>query len=214
MSVFKISYQKYLVILAVIFSFYSCKTAGLYTSNPKERMAFAGTEFELMKNDSFSIRSWTDSYTIHVDEKGNRIFENDIMFRGYGTYECLDDSLQLTFVNEDSIRIELDLKRSDQMVEINLQTFSETNNVLYPQVDILDANGIRLDGTYIQVKDSFNYNIPIINKPTHIRLSGFEINIKDPIIDITKLSDGWHTVKKKSYNGYFSRGKKKIWFKF
>ena len=192
----------------------SCRTAGLYTSNPKSRAAFAGTEFRLTKTDSFFIRSWTDTYTTYVDGEGNRIFKEDIKYRGFGTYLCLDDSLALTFSNEDSISIVLDLESRDTSVKLTFQVFDELGNIMRPNADILDQSGSKIEGTIVQFRDTFDFEILKIEKPSQIQFSGFGMNFKNPIIEITDLESGQYVFKRKSYNGYFGKGEvKKIWFK-
>lgn len=202
------------VFLSIIFLLSSCRTAGLYTSNPKGNMGFAGNEFELTKTDSFFVRRWSDSHSNYVDGDGNRIFK-DYKYRGYGTYECRGDSMELTFCNEDSMTVVLDLERGNEKVKIALQVFNELGNMNYPHADILSSTGDKLGGTpIIHRLDTFHCEILNIQKPSQIKLHGFQLNIANPLIDISNLESGRHVIKRKSYNGYYPKGLvKNIWFK-
>jgi len=203
-----------LTILVAICFMTSCRTAGLYTSNPKGRGAFAGNEFHLMKNDSFKIIRWTDSYTVHSDGNGNQIFPSDDRYRGMGTYQCEGDSLALTFSNEDSITVKLDIERSKDSVHLTFKTYNELGNIFYPNATILDEDGTRIDGTVVQLEDVFHFSIDEEEKPAIIKLDGFGLNVENKEFDISEMQSGEYTLKRKSYNGYFRKGQvKKIWFK-
>ncbi len=203
------------ICLGVLFTLTSCRTPGLYTSNPKGKgMAFAGSTFRLTKTDSFFIKSWTDSHSIRSDKDGNRIFE-DYQYQGFGTYKCVGDSLELTVSNEDSIMVVLDLKRLNDTVVMDIQRFNEIGNSVYPHLDILDSNGSKIIGSPIVHRElTIHFEILKIREPTQIKLNGWLLNVSDPIVDISNLPDGRHVFKRKSYNGYFRKGEvKKIWFK-
>lgn len=203
-----------ILFLVIILLLASCRTAGLYTTNPKGKGTFAGTEIRLTKTDSFYIKSWTDNYTHYVDDKGNRIFKEDYRYRGYGTYKCLKDSMELTFFNEDSITVNLDIRKSDSLVNIELYILDEEGNVFIPNVDILDQSGNRIVSTIVQMKDTFNFSISKWKNPSHINLNGFGVNVRNPNIEIAYLESGQYSLKRKTYNGYFAKGvTQKIWFR-
>ncbi len=203
-----------LFFLGVIFLFASCRTAGLYTSNPKDKMAFAGTQFELTKKDSFFLSSWTDSHSRFMDKEGNEIFSEKYQFRGSGTYQCEGDSLELIFCNEDSITIKLDFEKRLTETEVTFQIFDELGNVSRPNVDILDSDNKIIRGTNIQFRDVYHFVIPNQEDINKIKIAGFGMRIENPIIDISSLEDGKYIFKRKSYNGYFAKGViKKIWYK-
>lgn len=201
------------MLLTFVFLLASCRTAGLYTSNPKDKMAFAGTEFHLMKNDSFSLRSWTDSHTNYIDSNGNRIFKEDYQYRGFGTFECLNDSLELTFSNTDSITLILEIKRDEDTLNLSFQIFNEVGQSMRSVVGIYTDQGERVEQAIFQLTDTFYFEIPIEDNPSQIRLQGFGYNLGNPVIHFLNLSDGRYVFTRKSYNGYFQKGTvKKIWF--
>ena len=204
----------FVFFVGVVFLFSSCRTAGLYTSNPKGKgVAFAGNTFHLTETDSFFIKKWSDSQSIRSDKDGNRIFK-DYQYQGFGTYKCIGDSLELTIVNEDSILVILDLKSHNDSIIIAIQKINELGNSVYPNLDILDSNGSKITGTpLIHRQLTFHCEILKKSEPTQIKLNGFRLNLSNPIINISNLEDGRHIFKRKSYNGYFAKGVKKIWFK-
>lgn len=208
------SFADLFTVLCFLLLFSSCRTVGLYSSNPKSKIAFAGTEFHLTKSDSFFLRSWTDSYSRYVDEDGNRIFKEEYQYRGYGTYDCDGDSLELTFCNGDSITIKLDLDKRKEETEITFQIFDELGNITFPNVQIIgDANQI-IRRTLVQIEDTYNFVLPNLEHPQRIKIKGFGMSIENPIIDFSTLGSGSYTFKRKTYDGYFTNGEvKKIWFR-
>ena len=99
------------MVFCFLLLFSSCQTVGLYSSSRKSKIAFAGTEFHLTQSDSFFLRSWTDSYSRYIDKNGNRIFKKEYQYRGYGTFVCEGELLDLTFCNDDFITIILNLDK-------------------------------------------------------------------------------------------------------
>ena len=208
-------FSLHLVLVAVGLLLFKtgCRTAGMYTSNPRDKMAFAGTQFELTKSDSFYLTSWTDNFIRLFDENGNQIFERDNQYRGYGTYQCSGDSLSLHFCNEDSITVQLGINRLDSIVNLSIYIYDEQGMLLHPDVDLLDEEGIKVQRLFNEYKDVFNFEIDSKDKPSLMKLKSRWLNIENPTVDLSVLEDGDHTIKRKSYNGYFAKGVRTIWFK-
>jgi|GEM_PF-5418485 len=108
----------------------------------------------------------------------------------------------------------LDIERHDDTISITVERFNELGNAIFPHVDILDDIGDKIVGTPIaHRKNTIRFDIVKDMNPSQIKLSGWVVNVADPIIDFSELENGRHAFKKKSYNGYFAKGVKKIWFK-
>lgn len=200
-------------LVGLILLLNSCRTAGLYTSNPRDKMAFAGTELELTRSDSFYLTSWTDNFVRLIDENGDQIFEVDNRYRGFGTYQRFGDSLALNFCNEDSITLRLGIDRLDSIVNLSVFIYNEKGVLLSPDVDIFDKEGNKVQRLYNEYKDVFHFEISSKDNPSRIKMKSRWLNIDNPIIDLSALDDGNHIIKRKSYNGFFKKGLKTIWFK-
>lgn len=198
-------------LMLILFSS-SCSTTGHFTSNPRDRMAHAGTEF-IIKSDSFKINSWTDNYSLYVDSLGNRIWK-DNKYRGIGTYTRIKDSLQLTFKNYDSVSVHI-VFSEDAMTRKYVISFSnELNNVANYPFSIKDKTGEVLEHVLIPFKDSYTISIEKNKNPSLLHISGVGVRIGEPKINLNDLSEGVNVIKLKSYNGYFAHNEKvTIWAK-
>ena len=177
-------------------------------------MAFAGTEFHLTSSDSFFLRSWTDNFSRYVDKEGNRIFKEEYQYRGFGTYDCDGDSLELTFCNEDSITVKLDLEKRNNETEFIFYIYDELGNITSPNVQIIGDTTQVIRRTIVQLEDVYHFVIPNHENPHFITIEGFGMSIENPIIDISTLVSGSYVFKRKTYDGYFAKGRvKKIWFR-
>ena len=202
-----------LIFIGALFSMSSCSTAGLYTSNPKSKMAFAGTEFHLTTSDSFYLRSWTDNFSRYVDSEGNPIFKEEYLYRGFGTYDCDGDSLELTFCSEDSISIQLDIEKRIHETELTFYIFDEMGKITSPNVQIIGDTNQVIRRTLVQLEDEYHFIIPNDENPHFITIEGFGMSIENPIINISTLESGSFVFKRKTYDGYFAKGfVKKIWY--
>lgn len=192
----------------------SCRTAGIYSSNPKDKIAFAGIKFQLTKSDSFYLYSWTDNFSKYVDKDGNRIFKEEFQYRGFGTYDCQGDSLELSFSNEDSITVVLDFNKGDENTKVGLYIINEMGNKGRPNISFLNDENVIITKISMLLDNQNSLVISNNENPHLIRIDGMGMNIENPEIDISKIRNGRYTFKRKTYDGYYAKGtKKKIWFK-
>jgi len=191
----------------------SCSTAGHYTSNPRERMTHAGSEFILTKSDSFKIRSWTDAHSIEVDGSGNRIWKEN-RYRGEGIYQRNGDSLYLTFSNNDSLLVKINFTNDSITKSYDISLFDELGRPFMTQFQVKDSNNVELRSLHFPRKNTYTLSFQKDENPLTLNLSGYGVNIKEPIINLNDLHEGLNEIKLKTYNGYFARGDSlNIWFK-
>lgn len=190
----------YICGLLLIITCSQCRTTGHFTNNPKEKIAFAGSEIILKKDKTFSIKSWTDNYTIQI-ENGKRIYP-DYKSNGEGIYKRFGDSLQLTFQNTDSLTIEIDY-RQDSIYHYYYFTMmdlkGDSMTCLMSSFD-KDKKVIQTGGALIKILKEDNNQIAFI-KPLLIQ------RYEPEYIPIPRLKVGEkHIVKVKTYWGYYAKG--------
>lgn len=192
----------------------SCSTSGHFTSNPRDRMAFAGREFVLTKSDSFHLRSWTDSYYVQVDSNGS-IIHTDRWYKGVGTYECIKDSIVLSFSNSDSIIVNIDFSQDSLSKRYDISISDELGGSSRPGFEITNEDNEILYSEFFWKTDTCKIVFAKDVYPRHLNLNSFFSNrIEKPIVEMNSLRIGSNTTKIKSYNGYYPKGQKVIiWFR-
>lgn len=201
----KIKKIKLFVFFSSVLLCGGCSIHGYYTSNPKSKLALAGYEIILTPNNTFHIKSWTDNFTNHVDSLGNRIW-TDNWHRGFGTFIQSGDSLEMTFLNEDSITI--DITRSSENFQDNYKVsfISESGNLSAPIVSLKDStlrtikNVINKDETYTEFS---------MSSDSTYRAIGFDLHwyrAPEILIPFEDIEQGKTQFKFKTYNGYYPKG--------
>ena len=142
-----------LLLLITLFS--SCSTTGHFTSNPKKKPAFAGSEFILTRQDSFKIIRWTDVYDIRRDSEGNRIWSRS-KYRGEGIYTKTKDSLLLTFTNLDSITIDVEVTEDTQFRIYEVSFFDELHRPSNIGFTVTNAQDIKLIDVFMPLKHMYS----------------------------------------------------------
>lgn len=198
--------QPFFLVLTLIAT--GCSIHGHYTSNPKSHsLALAGYEIILTENETFHIRSWTDNYSVYSDSLGNRIWK-DPHYRGFGTFIQIGDSLELTFLNEDSITIEIEKSISETFTKYKLSVANEIGKISPPILSLKDSSNKTLKTvfnkheTYTEFHDSLNSEILKIGFDLH-RFRSPEI-----LISLKEIALGKNTFKFKTYIGYYPRATK------
>jgi len=201
----------YLLLLILIST--SCTTTGHFTSNPRERMAHAGNEFILTKSDSFQLRSWTDNYSLFVDDSGNRIWKEN-RYRGEGIYQRNGDSLHLKFTSSDSILVKIIYAKDDTIETAEISFFDELGEPINIQFQVENNENEILRSVQFPRNNIHFLSFQINENPTILKLSGFGLNVSNPNIDFKDLKLGLNEIKLKTYNGYFAYSDTlNIWFK-
>ena len=200
----------FLIILVSI----SCSTSGHFTSNPKDKMAHAGTEFVLTKSDSFQIRSWTDVSYTYVDESGNKIWKEN-RYRGQGIYQRIGDSLALKFTNSDSITVRINYQVNEDLTEsFDVSFINELGKQYSSQFQIQDEDKKILRNVYFSREDTYSLDFNKGENPRFLKLTGYGVRTKNPIIDLEDLQPDLNEFKRKTYNGYFPyHTTLNIWFR-
>lgn len=200
-----------LFLIAIVYT--SCTTTGHFTSNPREKMMYAGTEFILTKSDSFQIRSWTDHYSVHVDNAGNRIWKEN-KYRGEGIYERNGDSLSLTFTSGDSILVKILYTKDDISESAEVSFFDELGDPAFIQFQVVNSENEVLRNVSFPRKNKYTLSFQQDENPEILKLRGPLLNVKEPKIDFNNLQLGVNEIRLKTYNGYYSQDDiLKIWFK-
>ena len=196
-----------MVLLLGIFCLESCLVPGHYTSNPKSRAAFAGSEIILTRKKTFIKRSWTDNFSIRKDSEGNRIWD-ERKFIGYGTYVKKGKFLELTFLNEDSITVIIEKAEKPIANEYKLSVITESGTYYRPWVSLNtdSLKQVRLiprpDGDVSEFEIKHESGISTIGFFAHsFQAPPIIINVKD-------VEEGENVFKFKTYNGHYSKGEK------
>ena len=200
------------VVIAFSICFTSCTTTGFFTSNPKGKVAFAGTEF-IICSDSFQIKSWTDNYSLYQDKEGNRIWK-DRRYRGKGIYKKVKDSLHLTFTNLDSVTVNIFYTETEEENTYEVSFNSELNQAVNYPFKIKNDTGAILKDVLIPLDSSYTFSFSSNENPSVLHLQGMGVRIGEPEIDLRNLKPGKNVIRLKSYNGYYAENETvAIWFK-
>lgn len=181
-----------------------CSIHGVYTTNPKNQAAFAGTEIVLTKNNTFHLKRWTDSYTVRLDLLDDRIWE-DIKYKGYGTYVKKKDSLALTFLSEDSISIYISRKDSLKESIFQLSILGENGKWMKPFVTLKNSALQNIRNVFDQQSNTVEFRI---SNPSQVSIIGFDmLRIEAPqiFIELNEIKQGDNLLKFKTFNGFYGR---------
>lgn len=199
---------KLLFFLVITMVAAGCSIHGHYTSSPKSNsLDLAGYEFILTKNEAFHIRSWTDNATVYSDSLGNRIWE-DPHYRGFGTFVQIGDSLELTFLNEDSITVEIEKTTSEAVANYKLSIINEIGQMHAPILSLKDSASKTLktvfngSETYTEFQDSLNSEVSKIGFDLHL------FGSPEILFSLNEISNGRNVFKFKTHNGYYPRASK------
>jgi hypothetical protein len=196
------------LFLFLVTLFCSCSISGYYTSNPKSLGGgMAGYEIILTKNETFHIRKWSDNYSVYSDSLGNRLWR-DTHYRGFGKFVQFGDSLELAFLNEDSISIEIFKITEELAFDYKVSITNESGKTYAPIVSVKDSTSKTIktifnkNEFYTEFQDSSN---------TKSKYIGFDFHMFESpeiLIPLEELSLGRNMFKFKTYNGYYPRGTK------
>ncbi len=183
-----------------------CKTSGYFTSNPKDHGAFAGSYFKLNKDGTFHRNQWTDVYSVYTDSLGNRIWKDYQKEKriGKGTYQKKRDSLELTFTNEDSVRILIDFQETEDSFFIEIEEFSEMGDPAYLNYELLNSSDSLLAIALFHIDLKFRTSKEA--NPWKIRLGEFKGKLTKNYILLEDLKPGFNEIKIKTYAGYYAKG--------
>lgn len=189
--------------------FGSCKSpviTGHYSSNPKGKISFAGNALKLNQDGTFALQSWTDSYTVSLDQNGNQICD-EIKYRGTGNYKTGQDSLHLVFTNEAYVSVLLEirnvLKDSILTKMLSIQAIDELAKPMAVPVLILDKEKNYLDYKNFNADGSTSFELDSYLNPSFVKVEFF--GSTDLNIDITQLEEGHYDFIKDRCFGYFEK---------
>jgi len=194
----------------LMLTFLSCSVAGRYTTRPTS--SSAGYELILKKNKSFILNQKPQYSPNKQDSNGNRIWL-DPKTRGFGTYEVLSDSIRLSFLNEDSIKVFINKIISAKETLVSVELISEIDKRNSLSIVLLDENLQRV--TIISASENRECNFKLNQYPNakYFRFiaNRFMMVIDESVkIDIGKLKAGDNIFKYKTYNGYFAKGDRQV----
>ena len=187
----------------------ACKSPvlhGHYSSNPKGKISFAGNALRINPDGTFLLQSWTDSYTVSLDQNGNQIC-NELKYKGQGTYTSTGDSLHLFFTNQAFVSINLEIRNvlvdSILTKSLSIQTIDELGKPIPIPVMILNHEKEFLDYKNFNADGSSSFQLDSYLDPSFVKLEFF--GSTDLIVDITKLKEGKYTFIKDRCFGYFEK---------
>ena len=191
----------------------NCTTAGYFTSNPKGRLSYAGTEFILTKSDSFQLKSWTD--VIYVEYSGDVRVYNKRKYLGKGVYRKKGDSLYLRFTSTDSIRLEINKTEELQRSKYSIAFFDELGTSMHSQFLVYTKEDKVLHQRQWMGAQRDNFTLSESNDPIYLKITGYSAtNAVNPIVRIDSLPYGNHIFHFKTYDGYHAKNEEVvIWFK-
>lgn len=182
-----------------------CSMKGVYTTNPKSKPAFGGTEIIISKNNKISLRSWTDVYLRKIDDDGNRIWE-DHKYKGFGTYSEQGDSLEITFANEDSITVIIDKFEAGERKTYQVSIFDELGNQLDPFINLVNDSLETIKSIWEQNKSKATFETTPRTNYSYISTPDLTMFSPKLLIPIKDLHAGHNIIKHKTYAGYYAKG--------
>jgi hypothetical protein len=159
------------------------------------------------RDNTFSIDSWTDVLVTRVDSAGNRIYKENKK-RGYGLYKRVKDSVELTFLNEDSVRVLVIKSPRKDMTSYKVSLFDELGNRLRPGVSLKNDSLKTITAIYRGSQEIASFEV---SNDSPIELMSFEyMHFRGPpiLIELDKLENGTNELKFKTYHGYYSKNEK------
>jgi len=199
--------KRIFTLLLIVFVSVGCSIHGTYTSNPKSLGAFGGHEISLNKDKTFHINRWSDTYSIQVDSFGKRIWK-DPQYRGHGTFTKKGDFLQLVFLSEDSVSVEVIKSLEGQTDFYRLSFVGETGNK-YPPIIVLRDSLQRTVKTTVNRSDlgaEFKTSVNSDGITVGFKFNAYEFMAPPIQIDLGEVDYGINVFKFKTYNGYYPKG--------
>ena len=207
--------RKYFLIFAVLTSFiFSCtppRLTGKYTQNPESKPSFAGREFAINEDGTFSINEYSDTYAHSFNEDGD-IECLDKKGKGYGIYEVNGDSITLNFENKNFVTLEVSILENNQVYRIYARLIDEHDNPLPAEsIAVMDKEDEIVEAKIFNLSGVAHFSIHRMKEPSSIQVDVFGGGqIK---VDISE-NLGTSTHKIKRCIGYFHQGDSlTLWYK-
>jgi len=197
-----------ILCLAAIISCSKKSLVGFYTTNPENKAAFAGKELTLNTDGTFEMNSWTDSFTISIDENGEQEC-NETKSLGHGSYTAEKGQLHLKFENIDFLTATINVtEKSDvdsSWFDIKIDLVDEKGKPYSsPRLHVLDKKGNIIRNIFCHGEPPFDVHV---RKDTGARaLSISMFGSKDFIFEFARHGDGEHRFEINRCRGYYTKG--------